>query len=101
MKKTNTPLIRELLREHPDGLTVRQITDILGARHHASIHASIATMPDAYIDRWTKMRDSRGRYSAIWCVVTPPENCPHPERPDTFGLSHKQLRDSVMETVHG
>lgn len=76
MRKSNQAAIRTLLREHDDGLTVSQLTDLMGSNKN-SVNASLKCMPDAYIDRW----QTAGRqkyYSAVWCVVVPPENCPKP-----------------------
>jgi hypothetical protein len=67
--------VREILREHPDGLTVVQITELAGtSRSH--IHRMINKFPDAYIDRWIKKKNS---VSAVWCVVVPPPHCPKPK----------------------
>ena len=78
MKKPHHPAIRELLRQHPDGLTLQQITSELGISHVKTTNRCVMAMPDVYIDRWTKTRNSRGQYLAIYCVWTPPPNCPYP-----------------------
>lgn len=88
MKKPHHPAIRDLLRQNPDGLTVPEILQKLPQVSKDSVlRKCLEAMPDAYIDRWTKMRNSRGQYLAIWCVVVPPENCPYPtdrfEKPAT------------------
>lgn len=74
------PELRALLREHADGLTVAQLAVQLRLKvkdmRPNSIQTSLATMPDAYIDRWEG--PNRGQYAAVWCVVVPPENCPKP-----------------------
>jgi len=80
MRKSNQPLIRKLLREHPDGLTVAQLVELMGGIR-LSIMASLKCMPDAYIDRW-QTAGIRKYYSAVWCVVVPPENCPKPNQKD-------------------
>ena len=80
MRKSNHHNIRAILREQADGLTVEQLVqqlrlmvkDVSGN----SIRNSLAVMPDAYIDRWEG--PNRGQYAAVWAVVVPPENCPHP-----------------------
>jgi hypothetical protein len=77
-RKQLAPLLRDILRQHPDGLTASQIIEILGDNTPSStIHTSLHNMPDAYIDRWN-LQNPRGRYSAIWCVVDVPQNCPRP-----------------------
>lgn len=87
MNKSFRPRIRELLRKHPDGLTTTQMVEMLGISRDSIATRSLKGMPDAYVDRWTKTKNSRGQYLAIWCVVVPPENCPYPtdrwERPRT------------------
>ena len=78
MRKSNQTLLRELLREHTDGLTVAQLAG-LTALNPDSIAPSLKCMPDAYIDRWFATGRNR-YYSAVWCVVVPPENCPKPNQ---------------------
>ena len=78
MKSQWPQRIREMLRNEEDGSTVAELALRLDARK-VSIAAALARMPDTYIDRWTEAGQSRP-YEAIWCVVTPPENCPKPER---------------------
>lgn len=36
-------------------------------------------MPDAYIDRWVREPGSRGQFQAVYMVVVPPADCPHPK----------------------
>lgn len=68
-------LVRQVLRDTPDGMTVAQLAQVAGTdKTHA--HRIVNKMPDAYIDRWQK---SGAHLSAVWCVVVPPENCPRPE----------------------
>lgn len=75
--KSKHDLVRKVLRESEDGLTVKQITELTKVEAD-SLSRILATMPDAYIDRWSG--PNRGQYSAVWCVVVPPENCPRPTR---------------------
>jgi hypothetical protein len=71
--------IREMLREYPDGLTVLEITRQLNL-NHTNTKNSLTVMPDVYIDRWEpKVGKGPGKWSAVYCVVTPPEDCPKPE----------------------
>jgi hypothetical protein len=73
--KSKSDLVRKALRESEDGLTARQITDHVKVDID-SLSRILQKMPDVYIDRWAT--PIRGQYSAVWCVVIPPENCPHP-----------------------
>jgi hypothetical protein len=68
--------IRELLWANPEGLTTRQIADMLNA-DVINTHAQVKKMVDAYITGWTG-----GRPRAIWAVVVTPENCPRPVKQD-------------------
>lgn len=78
MRQSRHPQIRELLRKHPDGLTAPEIADALGITNK-DIFATVRNMPDTYIDRWRRpLRGKTGRISAVWCVVTPPDDCPQP-----------------------
>jgi hypothetical protein len=77
MRTFATHAVRKLLRDNPDGMDVGTIANNLD-REPGSIRKLLHTMPDAYIDRWTRF-GGMGRHIAIWCVVVPPENCPSPE----------------------
>jgi len=77
MSKTHVPAIRALLREEPDGLTLAEMSQRLSIRIEV-LRNCMTRMPDAYIDRW--QTSSVGPPAAVWCVVVPPPNCPHPTR---------------------
>ena len=70
--------IRMLLQKYHDGLTLLDISQYL-SMNYTNAGRSLEKMPDAYIDRWIpKVGKGRGKWSAVWCVVVPPENCPMP-----------------------
>jgi hypothetical protein len=74
--------LRGILRseDYRDGVNVHSLS-ILTDSDSDSVGKSLRTMPDAYIDRWELHRISPGpgrRYTPVWCVVVPPENCPPP-----------------------
>lgn len=75
MSKSHAPAIRALLREHLDGLTLADISQHIKVPPDI-VYNSIKRMPDAYTDRWEKA--PRGQYAAVFCVVVPPPDCPHP-----------------------
>jgi hypothetical protein len=75
--KSKHDIVRKVLRDSADGLTVKQITGLTEVEAD-SLSRILQTMPDAYIDRWSG--PTKGQYSAVWCVVVPPENCPHPSK---------------------
>lgn len=77
MKKPHHPNVRALLRFAVDGMTVKEISVALGVRPNTILRVLMA-MPDAYLDRWVKLRGSRGQYQSVWCVIKPPSNCPYP-----------------------
>lgn len=70
--------VRALLKEHPDGLTMKQIMNMFPTRTESNIRRTLKMLPDVYIDRWESV--PRKAYKAVWCVVIPPEDCPHPTR---------------------
>lgn len=76
VRNTVVPILRATLRQHKDGLTLKQLAEQSGVTYR-SVHTSIQTMPDVYIDRWDSPT-GRFRYQAVWCAVEVPENCPHP-----------------------
>ena len=76
MRTFATKTIRQLLRDNPDGLDVGTIANTVD-REPSNVRKRLKEMPDAYIDRWEKC--PRG-YTAIWCVVLPPDHCPHPTK---------------------
>jgi len=78
MRLNSHQKIREILREEGEGCTVAELADRLHAIK-SSILSALERMPDTYIDRWTEAGQSRP-YQAVWCIVTPPKNCPRPNR---------------------
>ena len=78
MSKPHHPVIRELLKKHPDGLTVNKIVELTKIRD-SNILRSLKSMPDVYIDRWIVAKQQR-REQAVWMAVEVPEHCPRPER---------------------
>ena len=68
--------IRQALREHPDGLTSRELGRIVPV-HRSNIRRALRAMPDTYVDRWKP--GLRNAYEKVWCVVFVPPDCPHPK----------------------
>lgn len=73
--------MRKLLREEPDGMTLKELCGMLQAPYD-SLYDAIYKMPDAYIDRWTEANQYVNSES-IWCVVIPPAHCPRPNSKET------------------
>lgn len=67
--------VRELLRENPDGLSLSDIQKHFNADIE-NVRKLVKNLPDAYLDRWEEA--PRMQYRAIYCVVIPPPDCPHP-----------------------
>ena len=74
MHKSNHHAIRMLLQQYHDGLTNSEIAERL-EKDASHTRLALSKMPDVYIDRWTIKRK---QWTAVWCVVVPPENCPKP-----------------------
>jgi hypothetical protein len=72
--------MRAVLRTNPDGMTARELANVVGLQDQRAAQKAAMKMPDIYIDRWIEVKDSKGRsfYTPVWCVVVPPENCPKP-----------------------
>jgi predicted transcriptional regulator len=66
--------IRDILAQVPDGMTTKQLALKLNV-DQASVSRSLKLMRDVYIDRWQK---TTSRYSAVHCLASIPEDCPHP-----------------------
>ena len=77
MRTSTVKQVRALLRADPDGLTIKQINNVLH-RSDTNMRRVLRGMPDTYIDRW-EIRP-RKTPAAVWCVVVPPEDCPRPQR---------------------
>lgn len=67
-------VVRSILRQQTDGMTTAELGALLGQEPELARRV-LRCMPDAYIDRWVKV--GRG-FAAVWSVVIPPDNCPHP-----------------------
>ena len=69
--------VREYLRANPEGATASQIGVAL-ACDVTVVRNSLRSLPESYIDRWTQVPGKGRCYAAVWCVVVPPPDCPHP-----------------------
>ena len=76
--KPKPPVIRSLLRECDNGMSVNEIEAKTGIDQDL-VRKCLNKMPDAYIDRWVYLNKCCNP-TAIWCVVVIPENCPRPKR---------------------
>jgi predicted Zn-ribbon and HTH transcriptional regulator len=78
MRRYASHELRELLRNNPEGLTVKEIMAVYNNRAESGVRSILKNLPDSYIDRWQSA--PRKQYRAVWCVVIPPEDCPHPTK---------------------
>jgi len=70
--------IRKALRAAPDGLTVTELSKLV-YKHRTNVNISVRSMPDVYIDRWTKAARQCNTFIPIYIAVEVPENAPKPD----------------------
>ena len=75
--KSNHNIIRDLLKQHSDGLKSSEIAKITGIDKRV-VNKALECVFGVYVDRWEKST-YRNTLAAIWVVVDVPENCPKPE----------------------
>lgn len=69
------PRLREHMRKHPEGTTLSDLMDVVGAKHRSSLYNSLRSMPDSYVKDWT----DDPQPAALWAVTpAPPEDAPMP-----------------------
>jgi hypothetical protein len=88
--KSNHNTIRDLLKQHPDGLKSSDISKLTGIDNR-SVNKSLESVFGVYIDRWEKST-YRNTLAAIWVVVDVPENCPKPNN------TGRRSRERLCET---
>lgn len=71
------PLIRQYLRDNPDGARIPSIAKATGSST-MNTEARLKKMPDCYIDRWERTTGPGG-FGPVWCAASIPEHCPKPE----------------------
>jgi len=76
MSKSRHPKLREILLQHEEGLTASEIAKYVNMQSD-NVTQSIKTMPDVYIDRWTKPMKGV-KYVPVYIAIKIPENCPAP-----------------------
>ena len=74
--KSNHNIIRDTLKQHPDGLKSSDISRLTGIDKRV-VNKALESVFGVYIDRWEKSTH-RNTLAAIWVVVDVPENCPKP-----------------------
>ncbi len=74
--KSNHNIIRDTLKQHPDGLKSSDISRLTGIDKRV-VNKALESVFGVYVDRWEKSTH-RNTLAAIWVVVDVPENCPKP-----------------------
>ena len=75
--KSNHNIIRDTLKQHPDGLKSSDISRLTGIDKRV-VNKALESVFGVYVDRWEKSTH-RNTLAAIWVVVDVPDNCPKPE----------------------
>ena len=94
MRTNLTHQLRAILKSHPEGLSTVALSNMTG-RNNTNVGRLLHNMPDVYIDRWEKYKFGAHNvgYQAVWCIVTPPDNCPHPTR-EVVAVRSRTRKDS-------
>jgi len=87
--KSNHNIIRELLKQYPDGLKSSDISRLTGIDKRV-VNKALENVFGVYVDRWENSL-RRNTLARIWVVVDVPENCPKPE--NTGRRSEKEFKD--------
>jgi hypothetical protein len=77
--------VRALLHAYPEGLTTRQIADMLDADLR-TMHFCLKAMVDTYVIGWAS---GKGKPQALWAAVVVPEDYPRPPK------TEKSIRESL------
>jgi hypothetical protein len=72
--------IERLLRAHPDGLTIRQMSTSLQIDRRR-VDESLKLMPHVYVDRWIAVPSTGQmiKWAAVYMLADIPENMPMPD----------------------
>jgi hypothetical protein len=77
MRASRHAKIRELLKTSEDGLTLKQLEQLLQTPKN-SLKKTMPNVWGAYIDRWQPV--SRGQFASVWMCVNVPDNTPSPRK---------------------
>jgi hypothetical protein len=67
--------LRELLINHPAGMTLKQISKHVPGKGH-SLYRALKRMPDVYISHWVEPYGEKQQ--AVFVAVRIPDDCPRP-----------------------
>lgn len=77
MRLSRHAKIRELLLEAEDGLTIKQLEQLLQTKDK-SLHKTMPNVWGTYIDRWQPV--GYGQFASVWMCVNVPDNIPNPKK---------------------
>lgn len=77
MRLSRHAKIRELLLGAEDGLTIKQLEQLLQAPDK-SLQKTMPNVWGIYIDRWKPAK--RGQFASVWMCVNVPDNIPNPKK---------------------
>lgn len=77
MRLSRQTKIRELLLQAEDGLTLKQLEQMLQAPKN-SLKRTMPNVWGTYIDRWEPAK--RGQFASVWMCVNVPDNIPNPKK---------------------
>lgn len=77
MRLSRHAKIRELLLGAEDGLTIKQLEQLLQAPER-SLQKTMPNVWGIYIDRWQSA--PRGQFASVWMCVNVPDNIPNPKK---------------------
>lgn len=103
MRRDNVPRIRALLRQYPQGLTVRTISNALGIANMSVRAALHFYMVDAYIKGYAPPSKDNNHRAAVWTLVAVPKHAPYPKRGSRYddgatsveNLTHELPKETV------
>jgi transcription initiation factor IIE alpha subunit len=93
MKFVRQARIREVLKNHPDGLSSKEIAQLTGLVSN-DVRTVLRAMPDVYVDRWAPTGNTKHLHK-VWMVAQIPENCPHPKErkfPNPYKTEWREVR---------
>jgi len=76
MRTSRHTKIRQLLQASEDGLTIKQLEQLLQAPNK-SVQQTMPNVWGVYIDRWQPV--GRGQFASVWMCVNVPDNIPKPK----------------------
>lgn len=97
MKKPIGELVREVLLANPQGLTVREISKLVGSPMDLVL-ACLRRTYGCYIHEFVPAKSGARTYNALWCCVTVPANPIKPAKfEDDLVIDDKQAKQEKRD----